>query len=128
MISELRIFNSTNGTYLNGRKISTSEKLKNGDLIRLGESNVFEFSAAKDDQKDESLPVFENDTKDNEHKGFFSKRHDELNSEILEVPDDSSCRKERFIQGIVQVTNMGGCSPCRYGIYHPVLHYSNDIY
>ncbi len=63
-------------------------------MIRLGESNVFEFSAAKDDQKDESLPVFENDTKDNEHKGFFSKRHDELNSEILEVPDDALAEKK----------------------------------
>lgn len=92
--------NSTNGTYLNGRKISTSEKLKNGDLIRLGESNVFEFSAAKDDQKDESLPVFENDTKDNEHKGFFSKRHDKLNSEILEVPDDALAEKNDLFKGL----------------------------
>jgi hypothetical protein len=29
---------STNGTYLNGRQISTAERLKRGDVIRIGDS------------------------------------------------------------------------------------------
>jgi pSer/pThr/pTyr-binding forkhead associated (FHA) protein len=29
---------STNGTYLNGRQISAAERLKRGDVIRIGDS------------------------------------------------------------------------------------------
>lgn len=41
--------NSTNSTFLNGRKINKSEKIENGDLITLGESVVLAFSYATEE-------------------------------------------------------------------------------
>lgn len=35
---------STNGTFLNGRNLSKPQPLSDGDLVTIGEKNVFEFS------------------------------------------------------------------------------------
>ena len=40
----LEDFQSTNGTFLNGKKIKKPEKLESGDLITFGETVVLEFS------------------------------------------------------------------------------------
>lgn len=42
--------NSTNGTFINGRKITKPENLFDGDLISLGESNIFEISISKEEE------------------------------------------------------------------------------
>ena len=44
---------STNGTFLNGRSVKKHEIIRNGDLIRFGESVVLEFST--DEQAAEEL-------------------------------------------------------------------------
>ena len=36
--------NSTNGSFINGRRVTKATKLRNGDLISLGEDNVFEVT------------------------------------------------------------------------------------
>jgi predicted component of type VI protein secretion system len=86
--------NSTNGTLLNGRKISTSEKLKDGDLINLGETNVFEFSLAKEVES-KVEPAFPNEDNPEESviKGFFSKRKSE--PELENPLDEGEPRKEK---------------------------------
>jgi predicted component of type VI protein secretion system len=70
----LEDLNSTNGTFLNGRKISTPERLKDGDLISFGEANVFEFSLDKEVEA-KVEPEFPGEEKsENEvKKDFFSK-------------------------------------------------------
>jgi pSer/pThr/pTyr-binding forkhead associated (FHA) protein len=35
---------STNGTFINGKRVSKPAQLRSGDLVSLGENNVFEFS------------------------------------------------------------------------------------
>ena len=66
--------NSTNGTLLNGRKILSPEKLKDGDLINLGETNVFEFSLEKVVETIPEPVVTDEETlEEKTKKGFFSK-------------------------------------------------------
>jgi pSer/pThr/pTyr-binding forkhead associated (FHA) protein len=79
--------NSTNGTFINGRKISTTETLKDGDLIRLGENNVYEFSLIKENQMDETPSLREHDLEENVQKNLLAGSEIELNSEnINDVP------------------------------------------
>jgi pSer/pThr/pTyr-binding forkhead associated (FHA) protein len=35
---------STNGTFVNGKRVTNPTRLRNGDLVSLGENNVFEVS------------------------------------------------------------------------------------
>ena len=46
---------STNGTFLNGKNLKKPQRLRNGDLITIGENNVFEMQIAP-----VSSPVIEN--------------------------------------------------------------------
>jgi pSer/pThr/pTyr-binding forkhead associated (FHA) protein len=46
--------NSTNGTFLNGRRLKKQSLIKNGDLISLGENYVLEFIYEKIDEIHES--------------------------------------------------------------------------
>jgi len=40
---QIEDLNSTNGTFLNGKKLKKLTDIKNGDLISLGENHVLEF-------------------------------------------------------------------------------------
>lgn len=74
--------NSTNGTLLNGRKILSPEKLKDGDLINLGETNVFEFSLEKIVATiPEPLVTDEEPLVEKTKKGYFSKTKNETEFE-----------------------------------------------
>lgn len=42
--------NSTNGTFLNGKKLKKPTTIKNGDLISIGENHVLEFVFEKTDE------------------------------------------------------------------------------
>jgi hypothetical protein len=81
--------NSTNGTLLNGRKILSPEKLKNGDLINLGETNVFEFSLEKEAET-VIEPAFKNDEalEERTKKGFFSKVTNETETEVTDEANE----------------------------------------
>jgi len=46
--------NSTNGTFLNGKKLKKQIVIKNGDLISLGENHVLEFVVEKIDEVPET--------------------------------------------------------------------------
>lgn len=48
---------STNGTVLNGKALKKAQKLKNGDLVTLGENNVFEVLLPADSP--EAIPAEE---------------------------------------------------------------------
>jgi len=80
--------NSTNGTLLNGRKILSPVKLKDGDLISLGETNVFEFSLEKVVEiKAEPAVTREETLEEKTKKGFFSKMKHETEFENSEEAD-----------------------------------------
>lgn len=40
----LKDLGSTNGTFVNGKRVTNPTRLRNGDLVSLGENNVFEVS------------------------------------------------------------------------------------
>ena len=52
---------STNGTFLNGKKLKKPTDIKNGDLISLGKNHVLEFVYEKTDEIPESSPLNETD-------------------------------------------------------------------
>ena len=47
---QIEDLNSTNGTFLNGKKLEKLTVIKNGDLISLGENHVLEFVVEKIDE------------------------------------------------------------------------------
>jgi len=47
---QIEDLNSTNGTFLNGKKLKKLTDIKNGDLISLGENHVLEFVVEKIDE------------------------------------------------------------------------------
>jgi len=53
--------NSTNGTFLNGKKLKQSTAIKDGDLISLGENHVLEFVHEKTDETPGLSPLGETD-------------------------------------------------------------------
>jgi pSer/pThr/pTyr-binding forkhead associated (FHA) protein len=53
--------NSTNGTFLNGKKLKKPADIKNGDLISLGQNHVLEFVYEKTDEIPESSQLGEVD-------------------------------------------------------------------
>jgi hypothetical protein len=70
---------------LNGRKILSPEKLKNGDLINLGETNVFEFSLEKETETSVEPLVTDDETlEEKTKKGFFSKVNTETEFDVTE--------------------------------------------
>lgn len=46
---------STNGSLLNGKKIKKAQKLKNGDVITLGEQNIFEIQLTSNNETADSV-------------------------------------------------------------------------
>ncbi len=53
--------NSTNGTFLNGKKLKKPTTIKNGDLISIGENHVLEFVYEKTDEISKSSQLDETD-------------------------------------------------------------------
>ena len=98
-IYKIEDLNSTNGTFINGRQINQPEKLKDGDLINLGEKNVLEFSLKKERAKVELTANPEQQAEKKELKGFFSKKgeSDFENLEIERAPEEG---KKNFFKGL----------------------------
>jgi len=46
---------STNGTFVNGKRITNPTRLRNGDLVSLGENNVFEVSKTEPEPKSQGI-------------------------------------------------------------------------
>ena len=75
--------NSTNGTFINGRKLEKPSEIKNGDLISLGQNNVLEFVYEKINEIPESSQLGEID----QSKGTEIKKE--------EIAEDEKPLKER---------------------------------
>jgi pSer/pThr/pTyr-binding forkhead associated (FHA) protein len=73
--------NSTNGTFLNGKKLKKPTAIKNGDLISLGKNNVLEFVYEKIDEISESPEIPESSQLD--EPGQF--KATKVEEEITEV-------------------------------------------
>ena len=99
-IYKIEDLDSTNGTFLNGRRISIPEILKDGDLISLGETNVFEFSTMKENQKVESPSISEHKLEEKVHRDFFSKKKIKSDYENLEIASASNAEKMNFIKDL----------------------------
>lgn len=90
--------NSTNGTFLNGRQINKPEKLKDGDLISLGENNVFEFSYKKESAKPEFPAMHEQQAEIKEHRSLFLRKKAEPELENIEIESTPHALKKNFFQ------------------------------
>ncbi len=77
---------STNGTMVNGKTLKKIQKLKNGDLVTIGDNNIFEIrtSALPDSKGEEqdSLPRF------NKKKIINLKKAEEHIEYVEDIPDD----------------------------------------
>ena len=70
--------NSTNGTFLNGKKLKKPTTIKNGDLIRLGKNQVLEFVHEKTDEIQESPAIPESSQKDESDQSKVVKVEEEI--------------------------------------------------
>jgi pSer/pThr/pTyr-binding forkhead associated (FHA) protein len=70
----LEDLNSTNGTFLNGKRINKPEKLKDGDLIKLGGNTVLGFVLITEKEKEKISSDIEKPVIKKERKGLFSKK------------------------------------------------------
>ncbi len=96
--------NSTNGTLLNGRKIHTSEKLKDGDLINLGESNIFEFSLEKiiSPKKKPAVKTDEN-FDEGVDQDLFSQMKAESESDTIEDAESQKLEEAKLLKKFSQL-------------------------
>ena len=93
--------NSTNGTSLNGRKILAPEKLKDGDLINLGESNVFEFSLEKEEKISvEPAVIGDEMMEEKTKKGSFFKEKNETEFENTEGADQPKPESAKLLKNL----------------------------
>ncbi|MDP2965005.1 MAG: FHA domain-containing protein [Pelolinea sp.] len=99
-IYKIEDLNSTNGTFINGRQINQPEKLKDGDLISLGENNVLEFSSKKESAKVELAANPEQQAEKKELKGFFSRKKGESDFKSLEIERAPEEGKKNFFKGL----------------------------
>jgi len=100
-IYRIEDLNSTNGTLLNGRKILSPEKLKDGDLINLCDTNIFEFSMEKEVNEvvEPALPDKEK-TEEKTKKGFFSKMNKESEIEATEAADQPKPEGAKLLKNL----------------------------
>lgn len=77
---------STNGTFLNGKPLTKSQKLKNGDLVTMGQNSIFEFQASGTlsggEEKHNVLPIFGKQTKPG------TKRAEERIEYVEDLPEE----------------------------------------
>ncbi len=82
---------STNGTMVNGKTLKKIQKLKNGDLVTIGDNNIFEIrtSALPDSKGEEqdSLPRF--------IKEIYLKNAEEHIEYVEDIPDDLQVDKPK---------------------------------
>jgi len=84
--------NSTNGTFINGKKLKKPTTIKNGDLISLGKNQVLEFVYEKTDEITES-PEIPESSKQDESDQFKVARVEE---EVTEVKKPLKERVDKF--------------------------------
>jgi len=70
--------NSTNGTFLNGKKLKKPTAIKNGDLISLGKNQVLEFVYEKSDEISESTEIPEPSKQDESDQSKIAKIEEEI--------------------------------------------------
>jgi len=94
---QIEDLNSTNGTFLNGKKLKKLTDIKNGDLISLGENHVLEFVVEKIDevtepsQLDQEEPL-EEVTQDEEK---ITKVEDSQKVRASKIKPDKNNRKKK---------------------------------
>jgi pSer/pThr/pTyr-binding forkhead associated (FHA) protein len=94
---QIEDLNSTNGTFLNGKKLKKLTFIKNGDLISLGENHVLEFVVEKIDKVPEPSKLdqeepLEEVTQDEEK---ITKVEDSQKERASKVKPDKNNRKKK---------------------------------
>ncbi len=88
--------NSTNGTFINGRKLEKPTEIKNGDLISLGQNNVLEFVYEKINEIPESSQLGEIDqSKGTQIKEEIAEDEKPLKERVQKEEPDKKNEKER---------------------------------
>jgi len=93
---QIEDLNSTNGTFLNGKKLKEQTNIKNGDLISLGENHVLEFVVEKIDEVPEPSQVDHKGTQDEEKTAKVEDSQKERASKIK--PDKKNRKKKTSSQ------------------------------
>lgn len=70
--------NSTNGTFLNGKKLKKPTAIKNGDMISLGNNQVLEFVYEKADEIPEPDEISDSSQKDESVQSKVTKVEEEI--------------------------------------------------
>ena len=93
---QIEDLNSTNGTFLNGKKLEKLTVIKNGDLISLGENHVLEFVVEKIDEGTELSKLDQAEplevTKDEEKT---TKGEDSQKERAFKIKPDKNNRKKK---------------------------------
>ncbi len=93
---QIEDLNSTNGTFLNGKKLEKLTVIKNGDLISLGENHVLEFVVEKIDEGTEPSKLDQAEplevTKDEEKT---TKGEDSQKERAFKIKPDKNNRKKK---------------------------------
>ena len=93
---QIEDLNSTNGTFLNGKKLKKLTVIKNGDLISLGENHVLEFVVEKIDEGTEPSKLDQAEplevTKDEEKT---TKGEDSQKERAFKIKPDKNNRKKK---------------------------------
>lgn len=91
---------STNGSFINGRRVTKITRLRNGDLISLGEENVFEVTGIETSafrNKNGSVPSYASDNTPESHD--FSPLDQFTIEERDELKDHSPRKPESALTG-----------------------------
>jgi len=94
--------NSTNGTFLNGKKLKKPTTINNGDLISIGKNHVLEFVYEKTDEIPESPEIPESSQKDESDQSKTAKVEEEiteiekpLKEQIVQVEPERITKKDK---------------------------------
>jgi pSer/pThr/pTyr-binding forkhead associated (FHA) protein len=81
--------NSTNGTFINGKKLIAPEKLSDGDLITLGESNNFEIAIRMEEEIAGKVIMPVEEEEEGYREGFLKKKNDLAGFKSDEIINDA---------------------------------------
>lgn len=88
--------NSTNGTFLNGKKLKKLTTIKNGDLISIGENHVLEFVYEKTDEIPKSSQLDKTDQpKVTRVKEEIAEVEKPLKERVHKIKPDKKDKKDR---------------------------------
>ena len=92
---------STNGTFVNGKRVTNPTRLRNGDLVSLGENNVFEVSIT------EPEPILQ----ENNAEDVYTSQEKKGTEEEIEINNIPAKQVKKVITGNKPITKFFSTLP-----------------